>query len=57
MFLNGYLSCNGLLTFHNSLRGTMKVALFHGSSNKLTLKLDRKQVFNNSNFDYKIFPI
>ncbi len=40
------------MAFRNSLQGTMKVALFHGSSNKLTFKLDRKQVFNNSNFEF-----
>jgi hypothetical protein len=45
------------MAFCNSLEGTMNVVLFHGSLNKLTFKLDRKQVFNNSNFDFKIFSI
>jgi hypothetical protein len=35
------------MAFRNSLRGTMKVVLFHGSSNKLTFKLNEKWVFNN----------
>jgi hypothetical protein len=34
------------MAFHNSLWGTMKVALFHGSLNKLMFKLNRKWVFN-----------
>jgi hypothetical protein len=43
------------MAFHNSLQGTIKVDVLHGSSNKLTFKLDRKHVYSKSKFD--IFPI
>jgi hypothetical protein len=45
------------MAFHNSLRGTIKVDVLHGSSNKLTFKLDSKQVFSKSKSNLKIFPI
>jgi hypothetical protein len=37
------------MTFYNSLKGTMKVGVLHGSSNKLTFKLDKTWVFSQSN--------
>ncbi len=42
------------MAFCNSLQGTIKVVVLHGSSNKLTFKLDRKHVFNKSKFDFKL---
>jgi len=36
------------MTFHNLLRRIMKVGVLHGSFNKLTFKLDRMWVFNQS---------
>jgi hypothetical protein len=46
-----------VMAFRNSLWRTIKVVLFHGSSNKLTFKLDRKRVFNESKFGFKIFLV
>jgi hypothetical protein len=33
----------------------MKVVVFHGSSNKLTLELNRIWILNKSKYDFKIF--
>jgi hypothetical protein len=45
------------MAFHNSLQGTIKVVVFHGSSNKLTFKLDKKRVFSKSKSNFRIFLI
>ncbi len=43
------------MAFHNSLQGIMEVVVLHGSSNKLTFKLEKKHIFKKSKFKFKYY--
>jgi hypothetical protein len=45
------------MTFCNLLQGTMTIAIFHGSPNKLTFKLNIKQNFNKLKYDFRLFLV
>jgi len=41
----------------NSFQGTMKVAIFHGYTNKYIFRLEKNRVLNNSKFELEIFLV